>query len=124
MAYLIGQIWVLIAAAAVIGLVLGWLLSEAFRDGRRPPQVDELEARLAAALTQAETSASREEELAASVRRLTDDKASLENQLSMLGNRLREAQAEAEADADAEPEPDPSDDVAAEETEAQAPPAG
>lgn len=97
MAYLIGQIWVLIVAAATIGLVLGWLLSEAFRDGRRPPHVDDLVAERDAAVARAETSEVRESELGASVRRLTDDKHSLENQLSMLGARLREAQALAEA---------------------------
>lgn len=96
MAYLIGQIWVLIVAAAAIGLVLGWLLSEAFRDGRRPAQADDVQARLDRALAEAEASAIRESELASAVRRLTDDKTSLENQLSMLGTRLREAQARAE----------------------------
>ena len=118
MAYLIGQIWLLIAAGIVVGLVLGWLLAEA-RSSSTPAETP-------ADTEEADALRVRVDELLedrkatdAELHRLTDEKTSLENQLSMLGTRLREAQRRNRPDSDGDD--DDAEAEADEHTDAEAP---
>lgn len=82
MEYLIGEIWLWLVIAYVIGLVAGWLIWGLRRKGA-PSRIDELEGQIAAAKAQALESEAEQSELATTA-------AAAEAEITRLNARIAE----------------------------------